>query len=232
MPNGTLLPRCVLPDAVRGEQHPPSSTTQSCPKSWSAPGYSPPSSPGALDALRGCLEVIHFGETWGTANDTLGHRGTDQQQGCTLAVPIPPAPRAVGRVPRSSCPPRGSSPEFCCSLETHSFMRGWEGALRRYSEPSRSLAEENKSGARPACLADRHHLRTHCSLKQLVFFTYSVSGVQMAPERFRGRATTELCSTGKGRSSGEACSSQFPEGGTPPPQSPQHHTLRLSLRSW
>lgn len=54
-------------------------------------------------------------------------------------------------------------------METHSFMRGWEGALRRYSEPSRS-----------------------CSLKQLVFFTYSVSGVQMAPERFRGRATTEL----------------------------------------
>lgn len=82
-------------------------------------------------------------------------------------------------------------------------MRGWEGALRRYSEPSRSLGEENKSTARPACLADGCHLCTHCSLKQLVFFMYSVSGVQMAPARFRGRATTELCSAGKGKSSDE-----------------------------
>ena len=108
-------------------------------------------------------------------------------------------------------------------------MRGWEGALRRYSEPSRSLAEENKSAARPACLADRHHLRTHCSLKQLVFFTYSVSGVQMAPESFRGRATTELCSTGKGRSSGEACSSQFPEGGRLPLTEPTAPYLEAVL---
>lgn len=40
---------------------------------------------------------------------------------------------------------KGCSPEFCCSFETHSFMRGWVGALRRYSEPSCSLQGEGKN---------------------------------------------------------------------------------------
>lgn len=43
----------------------------------------------------------------------------------------------------SAC--QGCSPEFCCSFETHSFMRGWVGALRRYSEPSCSLQGEGKN---------------------------------------------------------------------------------------
>lgn len=42
--------------------------------------------------------------------------------------------------PCSAC--KDYSPEFCCSFETHSFMRGWVGALRRYSEPSCSLQGE------------------------------------------------------------------------------------------
>lgn len=82
---------------------------------------------------------------------------------------------------------------------------------------------------------------THCSLKQLVFLVYSASGVQTAPERFRGRATTELCSTGNSKSNGRVgrlCLPQ-PQGQERPAASPlpchpalPYGTLRLSLRSW
>lgn len=166
-------------------------------------------------------------------------------------------------------------------------MRGWVGALRRYSEPSCSLQGEgrNNVGCRydsphqtrkeekqvrkkegnprlstelvlpgdvGMCLPQQGHSwegcgycpgwGTHWSLKQLVFLVYSASGVQTAPERFRGRATTELCSTreSKGNSgigglrlSWPRAQSHHPAASPLPghPNLPQG-TLRLSLRSW
>lgn len=64
-------------------------------------------------------------------------------------------PRSIYLGPCSAS--KGCSPEFCCSLKTHSFMRGWEGALRRYLEPSRSLGRggrEDKSATRQTWGAD------------------------------------------------------------------------------
>lgn len=52
-----------------------------------------------------------------------------------------PAPKGLRH--RGACS-KGRSPEFCCSLETHSFIRGCDGARRRYSEPSRSLPGEEE----------------------------------------------------------------------------------------
>lgn len=34
---------------------------------------------------------------------------------------------------------------------------------------------------------------THCNVKQLLFLVYSVSRVQTAPDKFNGKAITELC---------------------------------------
>lgn len=97
---------------------------------------------------------------------------------------------------------------------------------------------------------------TYCSLKQLVFLVYSASGVQIAPERFKGRATTELYNTENRKSNsrvGRCFPPQLQRQGHPtsilhtPLPSPSsvpfapaglchptrpHHTLRLSLRSW
>lgn len=111
------------------------------------PGYSPPGSAGTLDALRGRLEVIHFGETWAQGQrGTLQHggaHGTPQRaRGVTtcghrlqgLCWLLQSSPGCTARAPRGTAVAVGR----CCSGRSPRL----EGAPRPHGNGRRRARED------------------------------------------------------------------------------------------